>query len=271
MNQLRKDRKGGQLNISMLASFLQKWLLPRLPDLNARHPDVELRIHTDRANVDFSRSDFHAAIRLGAGCVQGRAQREDDGRMAGRGGIAGPLRQVRPIRASTISDNFPDAVGRSSAPTNPGFTGSKSAANAPPAVRGSVLDDSVSVIAAAEQGLGYRDGALEPGGGGAAGRDGCRLASPVALPYRWSYYFVCPKSYRSHAEDGGLPRLAAQGCQGIPGAPGSRSDAQRARPCGRLDTRDCAARWRASQRRSRRLQSSSLAPGARPRPLGQAL
>ena len=38
LNELRKDRKGGQLNISMLASFLQKWLLPRLPDLRDRHP-----------------------------------------------------------------------------------------------------------------------------------------------------------------------------------------------------------------------------------------
>src|SRR5262247_2365954 len=32
LNQLKQDRKGGPLQVSMLASFLQKWLLPRLPN-----------------------------------------------------------------------------------------------------------------------------------------------------------------------------------------------------------------------------------------------
>jgi hypothetical protein len=64
-----------------------------------------------------------------------------------------------------------------------------------------VLDDSVSVIAAAEQGLGYAmvrwSLAAEDL---AAGK--LRLASPIPLPYRWSYYFVCPKSYRE------LPKIS---------------------------------------------------------------
>ena len=203
LNQLRKDRKGGQINISMLASFLQKWLLPRLPDLRARHPDLELRIHTGRENVDFSRSDFHAAIRMGDGSWKGVHSEKilDEWLVV----VASPALYDKygPIGRSTIPDGLPMLRGTELERVDePWVHWLEVGSNAPPAVHGSVLDDSVSVIAAAEQGLGYamvrwslaaedlRAGKL-------------RLASPVPLPYRWSYYFVCPKSYRS------LPKIAA--------------------------------------------------------------
>src|SRR6267154_2226638 len=64
MQQLRQGRSGGALNISTLASFLQKWLLPRLPQFHDRHPNIELSIHTSRTPVDFAQSDFHAALRM---------------------------------------------------------------------------------------------------------------------------------------------------------------------------------------------------------------
>ena len=64
MQQLRQDRSSGALSISTLASFLQKWLLPRLPQFHDRHPDIELSIHTSRTPVDFASSDFHAAVRM---------------------------------------------------------------------------------------------------------------------------------------------------------------------------------------------------------------
>src|SRR5215831_18595068 len=67
MRQLRQDRLGGALNISTLASFLQKWLLPRLPQFHDRHPDIQLSIHTSRSPVDFTSRDFHAAIRMTPG------------------------------------------------------------------------------------------------------------------------------------------------------------------------------------------------------------
>src|SRR5258708_7972915 len=65
MQQLRQDRSGGALNISTVASFLQKWLLPRLPQFHDRHPQIELSIHTPRDRVDFAQSDSHAALRMG--------------------------------------------------------------------------------------------------------------------------------------------------------------------------------------------------------------
>ncbi len=67
IDQLRKHRTSGQLNISMLGSFLQKWLLPRLNDFYNKHPEIDLRFNASRHLVDFMTSDFHAAVRYGAG------------------------------------------------------------------------------------------------------------------------------------------------------------------------------------------------------------
>ncbi len=67
IDQLRKHRTSGQLNISMLGSFLQKWLLPRLNDFYQKHPEIDLRFNASRSLVDFTHSDFHAAVRYGMG------------------------------------------------------------------------------------------------------------------------------------------------------------------------------------------------------------
>jgi len=71
LHQLRQSRCAGTLNISTVASFLQKWLLPRLPRLHDRHNDLQLRIHTSRQPVDFSQTDFHGAIRMATGPTPG--------------------------------------------------------------------------------------------------------------------------------------------------------------------------------------------------------
>ena len=197
LNELRKDRKGGQLNISMLASFLQKWLLPRLPDLRDRHPDVELRVHTSRESVDFSRSDFHAAIRLGSGEYKGLYSERimDEWLVA----VASPelLAKHGPLMASQPLERYPLLQSTD----EPWINWREVGAGEPKPVRGSVLDDSVSVIMAAEQGLGF---ALVRWSLAASDLQAGRLqfASPVALPYRWAYHFVCPKSYVS------MPKIA---------------------------------------------------------------
>ncbi len=74
MNELRQavqrvdaDRSEGVLNISMMPSFLQKWLMPRLGGFQESHLDLDLRISADDAPVDFASTDFHAAIRFGPG------------------------------------------------------------------------------------------------------------------------------------------------------------------------------------------------------------
>lgn len=190
LNQLKQDRRGGPVNVSMLASYLQKWFLPRLPDLRERHPDVELRIHTSRDQVDFTRSDFHAAIRLGAGNYKGVHSEKvmDEWLVA----VASPdlLAKHGPLHDAESPENFPLLQGADE-PWIHWLEGKK-----PAPIRGSVLDDSVSVLLAAEQGHGF---ALVRWSLAAndlqAGK--LRMASPRALPYRWSYHFVCPKQYLS--------------------------------------------------------------------------
>lgn len=59
------------LNISLLPSFLQLWLLPRLPEFQKRHPALELRFSASQQVVDLTRGDFHAAIRFGRGNYPG--------------------------------------------------------------------------------------------------------------------------------------------------------------------------------------------------------
>jgi LysR family glycine cleavage system transcriptional activator len=67
INEARLEQRTGPLTVSMLASFLQQWLLLRLPGFNARHPQFDVRIHTSDRLVDFGHSDVQAAIRFGSG------------------------------------------------------------------------------------------------------------------------------------------------------------------------------------------------------------
>src|SRR4051812_32652666 len=67
LQRVRQIRQAGTINISTLPSFLQRWLLPRLGDFRAQHPDIDLRLHTSSEAVDFARTDFHAALRFGLG------------------------------------------------------------------------------------------------------------------------------------------------------------------------------------------------------------
>jgi LysR family transcriptional regulator, glycine cleavage system transcriptional activator len=67
VDEARVEGHTGPLMVSMLASFLQQWLLPRLPDFNEKHPDIDLQVHTSATLVDFLRSDVQVAIRFGTG------------------------------------------------------------------------------------------------------------------------------------------------------------------------------------------------------------
>jgi LysR family glycine cleavage system transcriptional activator len=51
----------------MLASFLQRWLLPQLPDFQKRHPHIDIRVSTSTQLAKFTESDCDAGIRLGKG------------------------------------------------------------------------------------------------------------------------------------------------------------------------------------------------------------
>jgi len=63
---LRKDNDR-VLTVSTLASFAAKWLLPRLSSFQQAHPEIDVRITSSMALVDFRRDDVDAAIRYGRG------------------------------------------------------------------------------------------------------------------------------------------------------------------------------------------------------------
>jgi LysR family glycine cleavage system transcriptional activator len=63
----RGDRCEGVISLTTLASFMQQWLMPRLPDFQSRHPKLEITVHTSADPVDLRQSRLQAAIRMGRG------------------------------------------------------------------------------------------------------------------------------------------------------------------------------------------------------------
>lgn len=62
----RKDSTGA-LTISTMPSFAAKWLVLRLGHFQAKHPELDLRLHTTAQMVDFAQQDVDVAIRFGSG------------------------------------------------------------------------------------------------------------------------------------------------------------------------------------------------------------
>ena len=58
---------GQRLRITVLPSFGQRWLLPRIGRWRARYPDLALEIDASINAVDILREGMHAAIRQGVG------------------------------------------------------------------------------------------------------------------------------------------------------------------------------------------------------------
>lgn len=190
LQRLKRTRQSGSINLSVLSSFLQKWLTPRLADLRVQHPELELRIQSGPELVDFARSDFHAAVRLGSGRYPGLHVEKlmDDFLVAVAS--ARVLKKYGPLEAQPELDARPLLHGSELDWSSWSAGGAESRK----AQRGAYMDDSVSVLAAAIEGLGFAiirwslaAGELQ------AGR--IALASERVVPYRLAYYFVCPRTY----------------------------------------------------------------------------
>ena len=190
MQQLRQDRLGGALRISTLASYLQKWLLPRLPQFHDRHPEIELSIHTSRTQVDFARSEFHAAVRMSTGPSAGlyseKLMDEWFVPVCTREVLAkyGPLRDAADLQRFPLLHSSDEEWSVWLHPE----------VRVAWQERGTAYDDSLTVLAAAEQGQGlaltrWSLAAQDL----AAGR--IRQASERIVPCPRAYYFVCPEMY----------------------------------------------------------------------------
>ena len=190
LQQIKHYRRSGPLQISLLASFLQIWLLPRIRSFRRKYPNVELRFHTSRELVDFSRSTHHVAIRFGRGNYANLHCEKllDDWLVP----VASPelIKQYGMIdRGADLrkyplleSDDEPWGVWRR--------TDEEAAWQS----RAPSIDDSAGLLTAAEEGLGYALArwtlvarALQKGT--------LRLAGKEAVPFGSAYYFVCPKNF----------------------------------------------------------------------------
>jgi DNA-binding transcriptional LysR family regulator len=72
--QVVEQTKSGPLVVSCLATFMMRWLIPRLYRFNAAHPDIEVRLSASHAPVHFEDGGIDVAIRLGRapwprGCI----------------------------------------------------------------------------------------------------------------------------------------------------------------------------------------------------------
>jgi len=185
-----QDSSEGVLNISMMPSFLQKWLMPRLVGFYGSEPDIDLRINADNAMVDFDHSDMHAAVRFGAGKWPGLKvlKLADDWILPVCSqqllDESGPINSVKDLQKrdllfleSDMWDPWFRQMGKSNRDS-----------------RWSRLNDSISVLMAAEQGEGI---ALSRWSLVARDIQAGRLVRPVNAVVKadWSSYFVAPPHY----------------------------------------------------------------------------
>jgi LysR family transcriptional regulator, glycine cleavage system transcriptional activator len=188
VEQLRRHRQSGVLNISLLGSFLQKWLLPRLGDFYKRFPEVDLRFNASRELVDFVKADFHAAVRYGMGeWPELKAERMLDDWVFP---VASPalVAQFGPIKTVADMQKYPLLHS----PSEPWADWLRRVGGDTTRIeRGPVLEDSTDVMTAAEQGKGLALARWSLVADDlAAGR--LARASEQSVRQKAAYYFVAP-------------------------------------------------------------------------------
>jgi LysR family glycine cleavage system transcriptional activator len=194
---VKQHGRGGPLQVSLLTSFLQIWLLPRIRSFRRKHPDVDLRFHTSRELVDFSRASIHVAIRFGRGNYPNLHCEKllDDWIVP----VGSPelIRQYGMVERGANLAKFPllesdDAPWRVWQLVDEEISWKN---------RAPTIDDSAGLILAAEEGLGFALArwtlvarSLQKGT--------LRIASRDVLPYGSAYWLVCPRAYLA------LPKVA---------------------------------------------------------------
>ena len=195
---ISQDRVEGVLNLSMMPSFLQKWLMPRLPEFYSANPQTDLRINVDNTLVNFDLTDMNAAVRLGDGYWAGlkSVKLMDDWILPVCSRRL--LKKTGPIHSMAELQKH-DLLFAPSEVWDPWFRefGETSRSS-----RWSLLNDSISILMAAEQGEGI---ALTRWSLASREIEARRLIRPIDTVVKadWSHYFVAPPQYFD------LPKVAA--------------------------------------------------------------
>ncbi|AKJ28695.1 LysR substrate-binding domain-containing protein [Caldimonas brevitalea] len=56
-----------RVRLTVVPSFAQRWLMPRIARWRTLHPDIAIEIHASQQVMDLQREGFHAAVRQGRG------------------------------------------------------------------------------------------------------------------------------------------------------------------------------------------------------------
>lgn len=136
------------LTIGVVGTFAAGWLLPRLADFAARHPEVDLRLLTNNNRVDLAGDGLDMAIRFGDG--------------AWHGVEAAPLMEapLTPLCAPSVARRLQSPADLAREPLLRSYRQDEwprwfAAAGAPaPRIRGTVFDSSPTMAAAAAGGAG---------------------------------------------------------------------------------------------------------------------
>jgi len=187
---LRHADEKGVLTVSTLASFAVKWLVPRLGRFQAENPEIDVRISTSLALVDFARDAVDVAIRYGRGRWPGVQSsylvKEDCVPVCSPALLAGepPLREARDLTRHTLLRVTGDEELWRMWLTAAGVPGVEPS-------RGPMFDDDLAALEAAIRGLGVAlMGAPIAEGDLASGH--LVAPFPLALPDDAAYYIVAP-------------------------------------------------------------------------------
>jgi LysR family glycine cleavage system transcriptional activator len=197
VHHIKQYGRAGPLQITLLTSFLQIWLLPRIRSFRRKYPNVELRFHTSRDLVDFSRASVHVAIRFGRGNYPNLHCEKllDDWIVPV--GTPELIKQYGMIERGADLSKYPLLEGEDP----PWRIWQKTDEEIAWQSRPPTIDDSAGLMIAAEEGLGFAlsrwtvvTRSLQ--------RGTLRLASREALPFGSAFYFVCPRPFLA------LPKVA---------------------------------------------------------------
>jgi len=188
LDEARAERGAGPLRVTMLSSFLAQWLMSRLPAFGELHPRIDLQIHTSIEPVDFVRTGIHAGIRFGTGEWPGlHIEKLIDEWLV-------PVCKPSLLKKHGMVTGAEDLkryrlMHSTSEPWSTWLFNDNDVERWP--ASGAAFDDSVAVIraTAAGQGLALARWSLvaeEVHEGRLA------IASPRALKFFRSYYFICP-------------------------------------------------------------------------------
>ena len=136
------------LTLGVVSSFAVLWLMPRLADFHARHPDIELRLLGHHNRVDLATEGWDAAIRFGMGAWHGTE--------------VTPLMRtpLRPMAHPAWQARLSDPAGWAEVPLLRSYRVEEwprwheAVGWTMPKVTGPVLDTSLGLAEAAAQGLG---------------------------------------------------------------------------------------------------------------------